>query len=236
MAGGVLSLTRYSTGAYLLDANVRSVIARLPNTGTVELEGFNENHDSITEQMLVYELAQERAHGRVSLAADLDDSSSLDYVGKYPLSGAQFDPNYKWVLTRMPGMATGRKTLASRGGIALEARATPADVIADAGFLVAPPTNESGGYAYVDPYVDEPLRVIVSGESGDAYALISIKEVATPTRAVGATIVRRSGRELVACVPTVKDGPSRVAQLRFRPSTYLQVTGLFASSSCTSRP
>lgn len=242
-------LMRFRNGAYYLDRNVRAVLGHLPTTGAISLEGFNENSDSIIEQMLVYDLVEERAPGRVSVLADSGESSAFYYVpyhlphqrgfsyqANYPLVGAQFDPFYSYVLTRMAGIATSRRIIARAGGVALERRVAPLDALADYGLIVPPSQADAGGFAYVDPYVDEPVQFVLSGESSLAeYLWLRFKLPAgSRSDASGPDVVwsRRTHKTLSVCVRAVGIAPRRVAQLRIRPDDDVQLTAVKVSTSC----
>jgi hypothetical protein len=236
------SLMRYRDGSYFLDPAVRSVLAHLPPKGTVALEGFNENADSIVEQGLVYMVAEEHAWGRVTMPADRNESSSLEYLASgrpklaYPLLGAQFRPGYAYVLTRMPGVATGRSVIARDGGVALERRARPADVLADFGLIVARVQDDGGGYAYVDPYVDEPMQFVVTGpESRTRYLVVGFKLTTPATVHVSGPFVVhsvQSRQAVTVCLRDHRRSSVSFAQLRLSPNTGVQLTTLRATAGC----
>jgi len=178
------------------------------------------------------------------MPADRNESSSLEYLASgrvdlaYPLDGAQFRPDYAYVLTRMPGVATGRSLIARDGGVALQRRIRPVDVLADFGLIVARPQDDRGGYAYVDPYVDEPMQFVAGGRaSRTVFLALGFRLASTAAVEVtGRSVVRssRSGRELSLCLRTY-GGPSlATARLRLSPRGDIQLTRMQAAGSCTS--
>ena len=106
------------------------------------LEGFHMGPIPSMEQGFVYEAAEEKAWNRVSLVADHNQESSLVYLGggTFTVRDQVFKPTYRYVLSRLPNVATNRRILAAGEGIALEVRGTHRpDVTVDFGLTVPPP-------------------------------------------------------------------------------------------------
>jgi len=122
--------------------------------------------------------------------------------------------------------------------VALLRRAEPVDVLVDFGLIVARPQMDRGGYAYVDPYVDEPMQFIAVGRANRPVFLeVGFRLAsATAVETTGRSIVRstRSGRELTVCL-RMNDRPSlATAQLQLSPRADIQLTTMHAAASCTS--
>src|SRR5665213_1302127 len=155
---------RYATGAYLLPTSLRSVVEKIPtHSGTVDLEAFDAAPNAPGEFPLAYDLVYEATDHQVSAPADQLGDPGLAYVYVHPLNGILgeiFDPNYRFILTRIPSVSTTRITLATGPGIALEERGTGLDVTVDGGLSVAQ-ADDSDGLAYVVG----PVNFIISGTS-----------------------------------------------------------------------
>jgi hypothetical protein len=153
---------RYAASAYMLPSSLRSAIVAMPHTGVVDLEAFDAGPGAPGEFALVYDLTYEVTGNRVSAPADVLGDPGLAYLYIHPLDGTVgeiFDPDYSYVVTAIPGVRTGRRTILSGPGFAIERRSDPLDVTLDGGEGVNPPAV-SDGSAFV---TGDSLRFIVSG-------------------------------------------------------------------------
>lgn len=211
-----VELTRFTNGSYFLDSANRSVLSRLPRSATaVQLEGYGQTLSAQAEQPLVYNLANERARGRVSIVLGSNTLNAIEYLdfGTVEPPGPEFHPFYDYVLTRFAGIATDRQLVARSDGIALERRVDDLDVMPFAG-LVAPLARlDPSGTAWVQSGV--PVQFYVTG--------------ATPARvwtrlafhtSVPVTVARQPGMRtlqrgstLVICIPTSGSPPIRDASV-----------------------
>jgi hypothetical protein len=219
---GIVERQRLANGSYLLDNQDRVAISALPaDGGAVELEGFGQGPAPPMELPVVYNLAEERAYGRVSVATDRDDNRGLLYLGGTQPLGPSFNPNYRYVLTRLAGISTGRRVVSRAGPIALERRTEPLDVTVTGGVLAAMARFDPSGTAWVTP--DRPLHFLVAGNSPGSRAWISVVLDATVPVSVhrqpGLSSVR-SGRTIRICVPAIGTAPVREAsvELGFNPT------------------
>jgi hypothetical protein len=218
---GIVERQRLANGSYLLDNQDRVAMSALPpRSGPVELEGFGQGPSPPMEVPVVYNLVDERTDGQVSIATDRDDNRGLLYLGGTQPLGPSFHPNYRYVLTRLAGISTGRRVIARDGGIALEERTQPLDVTVTGGVLVAAARQDPSGTAWVTPAL--PLHFLVAGSSPGHTAWISlVLEATVPVHVEhepGVSSVR-SGNTLRMCVPAVGTPPVREAgvQLSFVP-------------------
>jgi hypothetical protein len=217
---GVVERQRMANGSYLLDNQDRVAISALPGDGAVELEGFGQGPAPPMELPVVYNLAEERAYGRVSIATDRDDNRGLLYLGGTQPLGPSFNPNYRYVLTRLAGVSTGRRVVARDGPIALEKRTGDLDVTVTGGVLAATARFDPRGTAWVTP--DRPLHFLVAGNSPGARAWVSVVLDATVPvtvhRQPGLSSVQ-TGRTIRICVPAMATAPVREAgvELGFNP-------------------
>jgi hypothetical protein len=156
----------YSAGTYFLPTSVRTVADHLPtNPGYVDIEAFDTGPRAPGEFPLIYYMVYEITHDHVSAPADVPSDPGLAYVFSHPLDGSVgeiFNPNYRYVLTRIPGVKTDRKTISSAPGVALERRTSVLDVTVDGGLATAlEPEGNPTGVAEVNG----PVRFLVAGKS-----------------------------------------------------------------------
>jgi hypothetical protein len=218
---GIVERQRLANGSYLLDNQDRVAMSALPaRSGPVELEGFGQGPSPPMEVPVVYNLVDERTDGQVSVATDRDDNRGLLYLGGTQPLGPSFHSNYRYVLTRLAGISTGRRIVARDGPIALEERTQPLDVTVTGGVLVAAARLDPTGTAWVTPAL--PLHFLVAGSSPGHTAWISLVLEATVPVHVGhepGVSSVRSGDTLRICLPAVGAPPVREAgvQLSFVP-------------------
>jgi hypothetical protein len=219
---GIVERQRVANGSYLLDEQDRAVLSALPaRPGPVELEGFGQGPSPPMELPVVYNLVDERTHGQVSIATDRDDNRGLLYLGGTQPLGPSFHPDYRYVLTRLAGISTGRRVIARDGPVALEQRTQPLDVTVTGGVLVGAARADPSGTAWVTPAL--PLHFLVAGFSPGRTAWISLVLQATVPvhveREPGLSSVR-SGQTVRICLPAVGTPPVREAgvQVSFVPT------------------
>ena len=121
---------RFANGSYFLDAGTRSLLSEVPpNSGAVDIEGYAKDPGKAPGELpLAYFLAWERNRGAVSVPTESSDYASLAYLGEANPRNPQFDPSYRYVLTRLGGVQAGGAVLARTGSLALEERSSPLDV------------------------------------------------------------------------------------------------------------
>jgi hypothetical protein len=235
---------RFSNDSYFLDSSARALVSRIPSGGgPIELEGFNEGPHALVEQFLIYALADERSWGNVSLSADHNDNNALSaYAGTYPLPGPMFRPYYRYVLTRIPAVATPRPTVARIEGIALERRTRPLDVFLDYGLLAsASASTVSSGGAQLNPTGNGTVQFVVAGgpspgstsevrsERQSAFVALRVALPAgapSPVITGNSTSVQRRGDTLDVCVRTTGSAPVRLARLHVRRGSGAQLTAV----------
>jgi hypothetical protein len=195
--------------AYFLDGGNGALLSRLPaHAGPVDLEGYGENQVVAPGELpLVYLLASERNHEEVSVPSEYNDYNALAYFGGANPANPQFDPNYRYVLTRLAGVETGRRVIARTGPLALEERTSPLDVTVTSGIDNAFIRLDPQGI----PWVVGPLHLLLVG-GGSAPAWISLRfQTLVPV-----TVSRRAGVRthvaagvLTACVRARGTAPVR---------------------------
>ncbi len=204
---------RVADDAYFLDDGSGALLNHLPpHAGPVEIEAYGE--DPVTapgELPLAYLLVSERNHEEVSLPTEYNDYNALAYLGGANPANPQFNPNYRYVLTRLAGVQTGRKVIARSGTLALEERTAALDATVVAGLAVPPVRFDARGQAWVVG----PLHLIVAG-GGSRAAWISLRlqtfvAVAIPHQA-GVT-ARVTPGLVTACVRAVGTAPVRQGTL-----------------------
>jgi hypothetical protein len=215
---------RFSNDSYFLDSSVRAAVSPVPaGEGPIQLEGFNEGPHALVEQFLVYTVADERSWGNVSLAADHNDNNALSaYAGTYPLPGPMFRPHYRFVLTRIPEVATARPTVTRIEGVALERRTRRLDVVLDYGLLAsATASSGSSGGAQLNPAGPGTVQFVVAGGRSPSSAFVSLRLVVpaadpSPVLSGGSSTVQRSGDDVDVCLRTSGRAPVRIARVRVR--------------------
>ena len=128
-------------------------------------------------------------------------------------SGPEFKPDYRYVLTRLAGVSTDRRTIARIGSIALQERVAPLDITPYAGLGVPLARLDPTGVAWVQTMY--PLQFYIAGPTpGPVWARLTFHAtvpVSVPRQA--GVKVRRSGGTLVACVRATGTVPQRRVSL-----------------------
>jgi hypothetical protein len=213
-----IELIRFSNGSYFLDSANRKLLSSVPpGSGRIEEEGYVASVAAQAEQPLIYHLINERAPGRVSVVAASDIGNAIQYLdfGEIRLPpGPEFDPGYRYVLTRLGSVATDRRVIARSGGIALEERVKPLDVTPFAGLGAPLERISRTGVVWVQ--TQYPLQLYIVGyASGTAWARLTFDAsgpVSVP-RQPGVRILL-AGNALTACVRGIGAPPERRVTLR----------------------
>lgn len=205
---------RFADGSYFLDAGNRALLSHLPaHPGAVDLESYGEDPNVAPGELpLVYFLVYERDHGAASVPTEYSEYSSLAYLGESNPANPELNPNYRYVLTRLGGVQTGRRVIARTGSLALEERTQPLDATVVSGVAVPPVRLDAQGLAWVEG----PLHMIVVG-GGPNPAWISLRFKAivpvTVPRQPGVRAQSNRGGELTACVRAIGTAPVRKATI-----------------------
>ena len=100
-----IELIRFANDSYFLDGANAALLSRVPSArGAIEEEGYGASLAAQAEQPLVYHLINERAPGRVSIVLGSDAGNAIQYLDFGPPRlppGPEFDPRYRYVLTRL---------------------------------------------------------------------------------------------------------------------------------------
>jgi hypothetical protein len=217
-----VELIRFANGSYFMDAADRSVLSRLPSArGTVLAEGFGASVNAQAEQPLVYHLLNERTRGAASvvLGSDLGNAIQyLDFGGTYP-PGSEFNPNYRYVLTRFGGVATDRRVIDRSGAIALQERVRPLDVTPYSGLAVPLARVDQSGIPWVQ--TQYPLQLYIFGDNGGrpAWARLTFRTTrpATVPQQPGVT-ARANDDTLTVCARATGTDPVRHVSVRITAS------------------
>jgi hypothetical protein len=213
-----IELTRFSHQSYFFDSADRRVLNDLPSgAGKVELEGYGASVVAQAEQPLMYHYLNWRAPGRVSIILGSDLGNAIQYLDFGPVRlppGPEFDPRYQYVLTRLAGVATGRRLIARDGGVALERRISPLDITPYAGLAVPLQSLDPDGIAWVQ--TQYPLQMYVVGYDGGRRAWARLTFQATvPVSVPRQAGVREAvdGKTLTVCVAARGREPTRSVSL-----------------------
>ncbi|HUB73891.1 MAG TPA: hypothetical protein VL979_07640 [Solirubrobacteraceae bacterium] len=214
---------RFADGAYFLDAGDRALLAQLPSRpGYVDLEGYGEDLGKAPGELpLVYYMVSEETHGHVSLPSEFVDYSSLAYLGEANPRNPQFNPDYRYVLTRIGGVQTARRVVARTGSLALEERAEPVDVTVVSGLGVPPVRLDMSGL----PWVEGPLHLLAVGDAPGpiwiSMRFATLVPVSAPPQP--GVSIRTRGATVTACVRARGGAPVRKATLTM---SFPQVAGI----------
>lgn len=250
-AAGTATITRRADdGGYALPtAATRTIDALEGRPGPVMLEGAGASYLAVHELTALYYAMRERTAGPIWLDDVYDDHQGLWTFGPNSSPVETFDGNYRWVVTRLPGIRTERATIARDGAYALQRRLAPADVTVLSGVAADADAGVGGGRAWVEG----PLVFRVSTLAPQRAALIVRLRTGLPLRLLdppGGRLRRLGGGAWEACVPlgTVRarrdveiglgfpsDGPlaqsSRLA-LRPRPAHGVELTAMRVGVAC----
>jgi hypothetical protein len=206
---------------YFLEPAARALVAALPaNPGPIELEGFNENISGPIEYAAVYALLAERGL-TVSAPFEGDDFQADAYLTDPRPPGPEFHPDYRYVLTRLGAVASGRRVIARAGGLALERRTAPLDVTPFQGLALPLQRLDPGGIAWIDPTVSILSFYVVGGSGHEpVFARVAIRSDVGLRLSVGVTTALRHGT-ITACVPAIGAPPIRRAILGIDTDTSL---------------
>jgi hypothetical protein len=242
---------RFANGAYYLDAGNRALLSHLPpHPGPVNLEGYGQDPAHAPGELpLVYLTVWERNHEQVSLPTEYDDFRGLAYLGGPKSVNSQFNSNYRYILTRLAGVYTGRTTIARTGPLALEERSGPLDVTVVSGVAVPPVRLDAQGL----PSVVGPLHMLLVGEaSRPAWVALRFHTLVpiTVPRQPGVRTRSMPGGTVIACVRATGASPVRPVTLQLsaplvpgpipaepfaipEPVQGIQLTGMRAVTHCS---
>jgi hypothetical protein len=209
-----VELTRFANASYFTDSADRSLLTHVAmDKASIEEEGFGASVAAESEQPLVYHLINERAPGAVSVILGSDVGNSIAYLDLTGLPmppGPEFHADYRYILTRLAGVATDRRVIARSGGIALEERVQRLDVTPYAG-LAAPLERVSrSGVAWVQ--TQYPLQLYLVGYDAGRRAWARLTFTATVPVAVppqAGVHAHQAGSVLTVCVPATGRAPIR---------------------------
>jgi hypothetical protein len=162
---------RFADGAYFLDGGNRALLSHLPHDGSVDLEAYGQDpRHAPGELELTYLLGFEQSHGHVSVPSEYTDYGGLAYLTNSNPRNPQFNPEYRYVLTRLGGVQTGRRVIARTGSLALEERTGTLDATLVSGVAVPLLRLDGDGLAWVQA----PLHMLVVGRTHEP-AWISLR-------------------------------------------------------------
>ncbi len=203
--------------SFAFPPQARAVIARLPSHPaplSLAMEGFGQAYHAPLEDPAVYAAVRYATGVPPSLPTESDDFSGLAYFGGPSPAGAQFDPAYRYVLTRLAGVDSGRATLYRDGPVALQRRAAALDVLITGGVETASSRVDPRGRAWLQPQL--PLALWISGtHTGEPVSVRILAAVTLPAREAVRVLnphgvrTRRRGRRLSLCADTSGPGAFR---------------------------
>jgi MFS family permease len=240
---GRVELNRFVDGSYFLDSANRSVLDHLPrDRGAVHVEGYGASVLAQSEQPLVYHLATERAHGRVSISLGSNVGNAIQYLtfDQVLPPGPEFRVDYRYVLTRLPGVQTDREVIARSGGIALQRRTRALEVTPYAGLGIQLARADPSGVPWVSFQSPMGFYVLSSRDRVPVWARLTFRanEPVTIPKQPGVR-ARLKGNVLTVCVRATGQPPIRNAALQLAGAPVpgaVQLTAMHAvAGSCSIR-
>jgi hypothetical protein len=205
---------RVIDGGYMAPNEFRTVASQLAGKrGPIYLEAIGQGRSApaAMEMPSLYDITNEATRQRLAISNETNDYGGLTYlVGVRPpqvKTGPEWVPNYRWVITRVPSIATDRRLVFSRGPFALEERRSPLDVAITSGIAVDNADRDPRGLAWVQG----PMTFWVSALERTRVWLVLDFEGNTPARLVqprGSTTLERTPTHLRVCVPVVSPAPN----------------------------
>jgi hypothetical protein len=219
-----VELIRFADSGYFMTAREAALPSRVPDHhASVYEEGFEASVAAQAAQPLMYHLLNEHFPGHVSILLGSDLGNALQYVnfGSVLPPGPEFDPNYRYVLTRLGAVSTDRRVIARSGSVALEERVAPLDITPSAGLSLSMERLPGSGQAWVQ--TQYPLQFYVVGTDGHRRAWAKLTFQST----VPVSIKRQrgmrmlaSGHRLTVCVPATGRAPTRTVRLQVVASLF----------------
>jgi hypothetical protein len=213
-----VELKRFANASYFMDSVDRLLLSKLPTkTGPVFEEGFGASTYAQAEQTLVYHLLDERTGGRQTIVPGSNTGNAIQYLDfsriELPPSPI-FDPDYRYVFTRLSGVRTARRTLIRDGGVALQERVRPLDITPYGGLGTPLQRLDPSGDAWVQ--TEYPLQFLIAGHDGTGavWARLTFRFVQPPTVPQQPGLrTRVSGHTLRACVRATGSEPYRYTHI-----------------------
>jgi hypothetical protein len=206
---------RQFQSSFFLTSGVRDVVATIPRSSTVQLEGFNEGPGAPGEQFLTYELVDEQDWLHVSFPEDYNDHEALAYMSIVPLHGPQFRSGAGLVLTRLAGTDTGRTVLDRGGEVAVE-KTPQLDLLLDYGVAVAP-LGESSGVGNVDSAMQ---FILTGGVHGAIHVVLSLRSAggSTTVAVVGQHGLASTKPAFAACLGVQRTSGVQTLDVQIAPA------------------
>ncbi len=234
LVGGAMysSIHRTVMGATVWPAYMQQVataIAHDTPSGGIALEGFDAApFDSWLEFQAAYNTVEEASPQRIAAIAAYDNYGGLGYYGTRPLNDPVWNPNYRWVLTRLGGLDQGRQVVMSRGPYSLQRRVYPFDVLVAQGVAVDAPDRDPEGFPWIQSpggqvgLIQGPLTFWIAASSkGTAYLRLLL--VGPPSVSVapapGLVQARVATGVLGVCEAVPGPASRRIVSLEVGPNT-----------------
>jgi hypothetical protein len=203
--------------SYLFDEQINTVLKKLPDQkGPVQVEGFGQLYLAPMIEPLAYHRVNEVTAAPVSVSAETDETRGLAYLGGPRPIGLEFRPDYKYILTRFPGLKVPtRKTIAQDGPVALQERTGDLDVTITAGLWARQAWQKDPGTAWIES--GQAVRFwVIGGPAKQVWLKVRLKTtVPVKVDPVKTVTTTRSGDEITACMPVSGPPPVRRVDLFF---------------------
>lgn len=250
-----VGVRRAEAGTYAFPKDLRTIQKQVGRVdGPIYLEAIGQGYEAPIEFPATYEAINESTSQPVGVSLENNDYAGLAYVGAARPPGAEFDPNYRWVMTRTGSIATARQTVARAGPYALQRRTQPLDVAVTSGVAVDTVRDDPKGLAWVQGpmgfWISGPgpkrvwLKLLFAG-SGAIHVFKppgskilrqtrSATEVCVPVPPSGEPELRRATVELADYPMPPAQPAARELSVRGRPGRLVQLAGMWVSTrDCT---
>jgi hypothetical protein len=209
VAGPAVELQRRATQAAVVDPDLRALSAALPHGGgPIFLEGFGQSIDGAFQFPAGYLLAREHTGVQLAVATETDDYAHLALLRPPRPVGPEFTPGYTRVATRLPGIATQRRTVTRHGAYALQERRGVLDVTVTSGVAADAADRDPRGRAWVQG----PMTFWLSAAAAPRAAALALAfegPFSAVSEPAGARVQRRTRTGFVLCVPVAGVEPMR---------------------------
>jgi hypothetical protein len=179
--------------------------------GPIYFEAPGQTYFAPLDEPVIYHTVNEVSPEQMALSTEADDYSGLAFLGGVHPTGREFTPAYRWIVTRVPSVRNGDRTVVTRKGpFALERRTGPFDIAVINGVTVADPRDDPNG----DAWVTGPMTYwVTSSVPRPVWARLTYAGPAARQATLAAPpngrVIGRTAGSVTFCVPVTTTAPLR---------------------------